>query len=206
MPEKRPNRREAAAAATRAEILAAARRLFASRGYAATSISDIAGESGVAIQTIYSSVGSKAALVLALNDLIDAEADVAGVAAGFRGETDPARLIRLGVRLTRQLNERCGDLIRILLSAEMSEPDVAAAVRDGMTRHQQGAAGLAAGLAALGAVPVGPAQQKAATAIALMTSPASWRQLTEGAGWTFDAAEEWLARSLIQLVLAPPPE
>jgi hypothetical protein len=30
---------------------------------------------------------------------------------------------------------------------------------------------------------------------------ASWRQLTQGAGWTFDKVEVWLAASLVQLLL-----
>ena len=76
-----------AAAETRREILDAARRLFAEHGYASTSVQQIAAESGVAVQTIYSSVGSKAALVLALNDLIDDEADVAELTARLLKET-----------------------------------------------------------------------------------------------------------------------
>jgi hypothetical protein len=35
----------------------------------------------------------------------------------------------------------------------------------------------------------------------MMTSPASWRQLTHRAGWTFDEAEAWLTPSLAQLLL-----
>jgi hypothetical protein len=35
----------------------------------------------------------------------------------------------------------------------------------------------------------------------MMTSPASWRQLTHRAGWTFDEAEAWLTPSLTQLLL-----
>src|SRR6516225_1335828 len=88
---RRLNRREVAAAETRREILRAARRLFAAHGYSGTSLQQIAEESGVAVQTIYSSVGSKAALVLALNDLIDEEAGVAQLAAGVLGETGPPR-------------------------------------------------------------------------------------------------------------------
>ena len=80
MSAARPTRREIAAAETRREILRAARELFAANGYAGTSIQQIAEASGVAVQTIYSSVGSKAALVLALNDLIDEEAGVAELA------------------------------------------------------------------------------------------------------------------------------
>ncbi len=107
-----------AAADTRREILRAARRLFAEHGFASTSVQQIAEQAGVAVQTIYSSVGSKSALLLALNDLIDEEADVAGLTAELLQETGPPQLIAKGVHLTRQLNERCGDLIQALLSAE----------------------------------------------------------------------------------------
>ena len=127
MSQGRPSRREVAAAATRREILDTARRLFAEHGYASTSVQQIAAESGVAVQTIYSSVGSKAALVLALNDLIDKEADVAELTARLLKETDAPQMIAKAVQVTRQVNERCGDLIRVLLSAEPSEPEAAAA-------------------------------------------------------------------------------
>jgi len=201
MTARRPNRREVAAAETRREILRAARRLFAEHGYASTSVQQVAEESGVAVQTIYSSVGSKAALVLALNDLIDQEADVGGLAAKLLEETDPVQLIAQAVHLTRQLNERCGDLIRVLLSAEPAEPEAAAAVADGMRRHEHGARGLAQRLAALGALRADTTPDRAAAVFSMMTSPASWRQLTSGARWTFDEAEAWLTPSLTQLLL-----
>jgi AcrR family transcriptional regulator len=201
MSTRRPNRREVAAAETRREIMRAARRLFAAQGFANTSVQQIAEESGVAVQTIYSSVGSKTALVLALNDLIDEEADVAGLAAGLRDEAGPAQLIAKGVHLTRQLNERCGDLIQVLLSAEPAEPEAAAVVADGMRRHDQGASQIAQRLAALGALRAGTTQEQAAAAFSMMTSPASWRQLTRGSGWTFDEAETWLTASLTRLLL-----
>lgn len=201
MPEHRPNRREIAAAATRAEILAAARRLFARDGYSATSIRDIADEAGVALQTVYSSVGSKGALVLALNDLIDEEAGVAELGAQAMGETEPARMIAGAVHLTRVMNERCGDLIGVMLSAQASEPDVAATVANGMQRHRAGVTGLCHGLAAAGALASGVSVDRAAGALAMMTAPASWHQLTQDAGWTFDDAESWLTSSLVTLLL-----
>jgi AcrR family transcriptional regulator len=201
MSARRPNRREVAAAETRREILRAARRLFAERGFAHASVQQIAEESGVAVQTIYSSVGSKTALLLALNDLIDEEAGVAGLAAWLLAGTDPPQLIAQGVHLTRQLNERCGDLIRVLLSAEPAEPEAAAAVADGMRRHEHGASRLAQRLAALGVLRAGSTPERATAVLSMMTSPANWRQLTQNAGWTFDEAETWLSASLAQLLL-----
>ena len=197
---KRPNRREIAAADTRREILRVARQLFAEHGYANTSVQQIAAESGVAVQTIYSSVGSKAALLLALNDLIDEEAGIGPLAAELRSEEDPAQLVAKSVHITRQLNERCGDLIRVLLSAEPAEPDVAAAVADGMRRHDEGASALGRQLASMGALPAEVTAEHAAAAFGMMTSPASWRQLTQGAGWSFDESEVWLTDAIIKLL------
>lgn len=201
MSERKPNRREVTAAETRREILGAARRLFAEHGYANTSVQEVAAEAGVAIQTVYASVGIKSALVLALNDLLDEEAGVAELAVELLEESDPARLIAMGVHLTRQLNERCGDLIWVLLSAEPSEPDAAVAVADGLRRHDQGAAGIAHRLASLGALHAGLPPERAAAVLSMMTAPAGWRQLTEGSGWSFDDAEAWLTTSLTKLLL-----
>jgi AcrR family transcriptional regulator len=198
---KRPTRREIAAADTRREILRVARELFAEHGYANTSVQQIAAESGVAVQTIYSSVGSKAALLLALNDLIDEEAGIGSLTAELRNEGDPAQLVAKAVHITRQLNERCGDLIRVLLSAEPAEPDVAAAVADGMRRHDEGASSLGRQLASMDALPAEVTAEHAAAAFGMMTSPASWRQLTQGAGWSFDDSEVWLTDSIVKLLL-----
>lgn len=69
MPRNPPTLRERQAQLTRDEILKAARRLFADRGYTRTSIRDIAEAAGVSAQTVYDSIGPKQALVARLNDL-----------------------------------------------------------------------------------------------------------------------------------------
>jgi AcrR family transcriptional regulator len=117
---------------TRREILRAARQLFTEHGFAGTSVQQIAEEAGVAVQTIYSSVGSKSALVLALGDLIEEEADAPRDNAEIPQQTDPRQLIATGVHLTRQLNERCGDILEVLFSAAPADPDAAALAAEGM--------------------------------------------------------------------------
>lgn len=57
------------ALATKEAIIAAARKLFAERGYFATTIEDIAAEAGVAPATVYSSTGGKQNLLAAILDL-----------------------------------------------------------------------------------------------------------------------------------------
>lgn len=63
-----PRRRETAAA-TRADVLAAAARLFAERGWAGTSIRDIARAAGVSVETVYSAVGPKGEVLRAAVDV-----------------------------------------------------------------------------------------------------------------------------------------
>ena len=203
MAPRRPNRREVAAADTRREILRAARALFAERGFANTSVHQIAEEAGVAVQTVYTSVGSKSALVLALANLIADEADVPALTRALLAESDPARLIARGVHLTRQLNERSGDLIQILLSAEPAEPDAAEAVAEARRGLEHGAGHTARRLSDLGALPASTTSERTAAVLSAMTSPGTWRQLTREAGWTFDETEEFLSEALTQLVLKP---
>ena len=62
-------------------------------------------------------------------------------------------MIAKEIHLTRQLNERCGDLLQVMLSAVPAEPDVAAAFADGMRLEiKSGVSALAQRLGALGAL------------------------------------------------------
>ena len=201
---RRPTRRQQQAAETRRLIVAAARRLFATQGYAATSIAEIAEEAGVAVPTIYASVGPKPRLVQLLNDLIDDEAGVGEIARTMATARDGPSIVAAGVGLTRRLNERCGDIIAAMTSAAASEPDVAIGVAEGMRRHWQGTRGLVQRLSAIGALRPGLDAEEAATAWALLTAPASYAFLTQAAGWSFDQCEAWLVKTLAEITLAAP--
>lgn len=56
-------RRAEQAAATRGAVLAAARRLFVSKGYAGTTVADVARQARVAVDTVYATVGRKPELL-----------------------------------------------------------------------------------------------------------------------------------------------
>lgn len=69
-----PARREQAEA-TRRSVLRASRALFTSRGYAETSVADIARRAKVSVDTVYTSVGRKPQLLLAVHDMLLGSAD-----------------------------------------------------------------------------------------------------------------------------------
>lgn len=66
--------RKAAAASTRSAVLHAARELFTAEGYACP-IARIAERAGVAVDTVYASVGRKPELIRAVIDMVLADAD-----------------------------------------------------------------------------------------------------------------------------------
>ena len=85
-------RRTAQAQETRAEIARAARRLFVSQGWAATTVRDVAREAGVSVPTVYAAYGNKAGLTLALADAADLSADVPQMVAELEASAaDPER-------------------------------------------------------------------------------------------------------------------
>src|SRR5215475_13744181 len=92
-------RREKQAAETRQDILDAALRLFAERGYGRTSIADIAAGAGVAVPTLYTSVGAKPVILRQLLERIDERAGIAALAATMRTEEDPARVLSIEVTI-----------------------------------------------------------------------------------------------------------
>ena len=204
MSTRRPNRRQLQAEGTRRDILAAARKLFAARGYVATSMADIAEEAQTAVPTIYTSVGPKRAILLALLDLIDEEA---GVGPMWRrvGETrDAHEVVALAAGLARRFNERCGDIIGAMMSAAPTEPDVASALREGERRHREGTMRIALHLANLGALrPEFPADRAGAT-ISVVTSISTYGHLTREHGWSYDEAEAWVTEVLAGMLLRPP--
>ncbi len=195
-------RREEQAAETRNALIDAARRLFATRGYVATSIGDLAQEAGVAVQTIYTSVGGKAALLAALVDRMDEEAHVPELSRRMSEATDPRELIALQVLLTRQLNERCGDIMSVLRSAAPSEPGMEKALQEGLQRHRSGCRQTAALLRQIGALRADLTAETAGDIIALLTGPDTWAMLTGQYGWSYDECERWLVETLCTLLLA----
>lgn len=188
---------------TRRDILVAARRLFAERGYAATSINDIAAEADVAVQTIYARLGSKHGMLVALIDLIDEEAGVEQLAGLVRSASTPQEALRAGIRLTRAFQERCGDIIEALFTAAGVEPELADAVTEGQRRHREGARYTIGRIQELNGLRDGLPAKHAQALFALSTSHEAWRELTESYRLGWDGAEDRLTDALSRSLLAP---
>jgi AcrR family transcriptional regulator len=198
----RIDRRERMANQTRGDILAAARRMFAERGYAATSINDIAAEAGVAVQTIYARLGSKRGMLLALIDLIEEEAGVSQLVPGIRDASTPHEALRAGIGIARAVQERCGDIIEALFTAVGAEQELADAVAEGQRRHREGARLTIGRIQELGGLRGDVPPRHAQALFSLSTNHEAWRELTDGYRLGWDTAETRLTDALTRSLLA----
>ncbi|MCA9858403.1 MAG: TetR/AcrR family transcriptional regulator [Thermomicrobiales bacterium] len=194
------NRRQKQAAATRQDILLAARTLFGERGYASTSMALIAAEAGTAVQTIYDSVGPKKAIVLAIMDVLEVEAGVPEIMAELRETNDPRTMIALQVRLQRQFYERCGDILKMLITGAAQEPAIAATLAVGQSRNRATLTTIIERIHEMGALRGGLSLNRARGTLDVLT----WMtcaEYVEGYDWSYDEFQEWLTDDLCRLLL-----
>jgi AcrR family transcriptional regulator len=123
------SRRRQAAEQTRTAVLHAARKLFTSRGYAATSVADIAQTAGVSVDTLYAAVGRKPQLLLAVHDMelagADApvEAEERDYVRRIRAARTAAEKLRIYTAALADLLPRTVPLLQSLRAAGETDPD-----------------------------------------------------------------------------------
>jgi len=153
------------------------------------------------VQTIYASVGSKRALVFALVEVVDEEAGVPELRRTLASATEAEEVIDATVRLTRRFQERCGDVLWMLVTASPIEGDVAGALEEGKRRHRMGMRRVAAKLGRLGALRSDVPERHAADVLGLLTSFETYDQPRNEYDWSFDECEDWIKSVIGALLL-----
>jgi AcrR family transcriptional regulator len=193
-------RRQQAAAATREAIIEAALELFACQGYARTTVAQIAEAARVAANTVYTSVGGKPHLLAAITESGTGDPDVAETLTAVAGTSDPAEVIRLTAAGTRQVNERRAKAVAVLLDSAQADPAAAEMLQVTVRYYRETLGTLAGRLEDLGAVQ-SPGLNRAADVFWYLFGWTSWRTLITDLGWSWDAAEQWLAQRGIDALL-----
>src|SRR6266545_381606 len=202
-------RRQAQAAQTRRDILAAAQQLFLQRGYTGTTLASIAEAAGVVVETIYRAFGSKAALFKAL-----VEAAVAGGAARAErppdqrpaiqaviAETNPRRQLELYAATQPGIHARIGPLARVLAEAAAADPELADVSRQLDDQRLAGMGRFAQLLAERGALRPGLSVDEARDLLWTLNSHAVHDLLVTQRGWPPERYRDWLAATLARALL-----
>lgn len=194
-------RRAAAAAATRRRILDAARRRLASSGWVGATMTSIAADAGVAVQTVYATFGTKGAILAALLDDLELAASRGGGGSGRAGRArvqpaSPVEELRRVVAFNRRLFEVAGELIDVAEGSRAVDPDLSANVTEGHRRRRDAQRPIVEGWAAAGALRDGLSTEDALLSLWTMTSPDVHRLATVDGGRSGAAYESWLLGQL----------
>src|SRR5580698_1549931 len=200
------SRRRQAAARTRAAILEAARQLFGERGYTATAMTAIADRAGVALDTVYASVGRKPELArLLIETAISGSsqaipAEERDYVQAIRAAPDAETKIAIYASAMRGIAGRLAPVLSIIQQAAPAEPELAALWRQIADRRAANMRLFAADLAAVAALRVDP--DDAADIIWATNAPELYQLLVNQRGWSPERYEDFLADTWRRLLLA----
>jgi AcrR family transcriptional regulator len=198
---KRKSLRDEHAELTRNRIAEAARGLFARKGYAATTLAEIAAEAGVAVQTVYAVYVSKAGIMDALRESVMAQPEARQFYREAMAAPSGVRRVELFARSIRWRWERSADVTAIFRDAGTADAKIRAGLTATLEQRRQGIRALAERLE----VDLRPGLDIAAAAAILdaLTLAEIYAELVEIQGWTPDAYESWLAAVLSHELLGP---
>jgi AcrR family transcriptional regulator len=200
--------RAEATRANRQRILDAARLLFLKRGYAGTTVEAVAGRAGVSVQTIYNTVGGKAAVLKAVYDvMIAGDAEPVPVVERPTGRamlaaTDGVTCLALYARMCREIYERIGPLVPILLTeGAAGDREVRAFIDTIENERAVGTRGIAAHVASRFGLREELTPDDAADVLWTLTSPDVLHRLVRRRGWGLDRFEAWLGATMADALL-----
>ncbi|HVF78099.1 MAG TPA: TetR family transcriptional regulator [Solirubrobacteraceae bacterium] len=205
-----PRRREQAAA-TRRDILTAAKPLFERDGYAATTMAAIAAEAGVATKTVYAAFESKSGVLRALwHLLLRGDQDEAPVAQRewyrrLLEERDPERKLQLAGGAARAVKERAGALMFVIRSAAPTEPDTAelwARIQSDFHDNQRV---IVESLHTAGSLRADLDVAHASDILWTLNHPDTWHLLVGERGWSPAQWEHWFVETARAQLLEPSP-
>jgi len=190
-------------------VIAAASRLFATKGYLATSIEDIAAEAGVARPTVFTAVGPKPVILREVVDQAIA-GDDADVPVAERDwwraaleEPDASASIRLLARTMTRIAQRLALIARALETAASIDPDAAEVWERYQQQRRTGLREFAETL--LTKQSSVRCDVDTMTDTLWMLQPAAYLRLVADRGWTPKRYEAWLADLLTRLFLDSTP-
>jgi AcrR family transcriptional regulator len=196
-------RREGQARRTRARIIDTAERMLMSGGYAAMTVTGLADEAGVSVQTVYNSIGGKAAVVKAVYDVRlagDDEPVPMSERPGFlrvaEAGTLPEALARYAAA-SRMIYERVGALFGVLLAHGPAGDEVLADFV-ATTEHERrtGNGHAVDAMTSRFGLPAGVSREAMVDVVWTLTAPEIADRLVRRCGWSPERYEAWLASAL----------
>lgn len=193
---------------TRHRVLGAAARCFVERGYAGTSLAQIADRAGVSPETV-KAAGPKRDLLLGAfsQAFAGAESDepISASRAGkdVAGIRDPDELLGALARFVAEANAQTSVLWTELLSAAQADEQLGTALQALLGRRMQDYHAIVDLLVERGIAPADTDREDAAAQLSFLWSPEGHQQLVLQTGWTMQRYREWLGAAAQRLLAVP---
>lgn len=200
-------RRAQAARQTKAAILAASRPLFISQGYAGTTVAAIAEDAGVAVDTVYASVGRKPQVfrLLLESALSGTDEEVPALERDYvkQIEATSDAVVKLAVyaEAVTSIQGRLAPLFVVVRQAAATEPELAALWTSIAERRLTNMRLFAASLQRTGQLRPELSIEKVADIVWSMNSPDYYLLLVKERGWKPEDFQEWLLEAWQRLLL-----
>ena len=200
-PVKRPynaSARRARAEETQDGVIAAARRLFLSHGYATTKVADVADAGGVSVEYIYKRFGGKAGLVRAVvaRALEGSGPDSAESRSDALAASDPASLVHGWGQLASEVAPLVAPILLLMRSAAAHDPKVAALADELDAARRERMADNARRLADAGHLRDDVDVEQAIDVLWTFSSPELFDLLVVRRGWQADRYGDFVARGI----------
>ncbi|MEU0554132.1 helix-turn-helix domain-containing protein [Dactylosporangium sp. NPDC006015] len=202
--------RQEQAKQTRGAILRAAAVLFVEPGYAATPLTAVAAEAGVAIQTVYKVFGSKQALLSALVDVTVAGDDEPVALPDRQFVADIQALSDARAKLERysrhlvETHARTAQVMLALAAAATADAEAAAIWRKNIDDRRAGMGMFAAELASTGQLRAEHTAGTAADVLWLAMDVRNYDWLVRQRGWPPERFQRWYVDTVAAALLDPP--
>jgi AcrR family transcriptional regulator len=190
--------RARAALETRTAVLQAAGDLFVEVGYAQASVAAIAERAGVAVNTVYTSVGGKPALIQALVGETAGDQAIDESVAGILALTDGREVLRRTAAETGRFSEKHASILRILFANATADPAVTAAATEVVRLYRGRIDAIAAHLASLG--PIRADVDRAAEILWFYFGVEAWTTV-RGFRWEWPGGAAWLGEQAVAALL-----
>jgi AcrR family transcriptional regulator len=195
--------RQRQAEETHQRLLAVARELFATRGYANTTLEMIAEAAEVSPKTVSAVFGSKQGILTAVVNPKAFGAHVQQMLDELRTSADPSQRVSLVAQITRQAYEPLVSELELLRTAGAVAPELADLARQVEARRRQNQGRLVAYLDEHRMLRQGLLLEEATDLLWTLTSYDLYRMLVVECRWEPVRYETWLAQLLIQQLLQP---
>lgn len=201
------SRRQLLARRSRTAMVESATALFLERGFAATTMPDVAAAAGVSVQNIYKVFKSKAGLAKAVFDLAIAGDDETvpmvqrPTLLKVREEPDPYRKMRFYGEHLAVVAPRHVPFQLVILDAAASDAEAATVWEELQRERLAGMSTFADDLAATGHLREGVTADEARDVLWTYNSAELYRLLVLERGWSPTTYGRWVAQALIAALL-----